>query len=89
MEVKIKRNEVSIDMAERKQPYIIEEQPGEKYWCACGESKKQPYCDGSHEKLKPGKTPIRVVIETARKVAWCGCGQSSNKPFCDGSHKNL
>ncbi len=76
-------------MTKLKQPYIIEEQPGEKYWCACGKSPNQPYCDGSHERLNTGKTPIRVVIETAKNVAWCECGQSSNKPFCDGTHKNL
>ena len=35
----------------QKGPYVKEEQPGKKFWCACGESKNQPYCDGSHAKL--------------------------------------
>ncbi len=76
-------------MIAQKQPYIRYEQIGEKYWCSCGESKNQPYCDGSHERLKTGKTPIRVVIDKAKEVAWCGCIQSDKKPFCDGTHAKL
>ncbi len=69
-------------------PYVVKEQPGEKYWCACGRSANPPYCDGAHERLKTGKTPIRVVIDSPKEVAWCGCRRSGNKPFCDGAHKN-
>lgn len=81
--------EEDISMTERKTPYVISEQPGEKYWCACGKSENQPYCDGSHERLNTGITPIRVEIETAKRVAWCGCKKTSNPPFCDGTHSKL
>ena len=59
----------------------------EYYFCACGRSKKQPFCDGSHE--ASGMLPIIEVIEEAKKVAWCGCKSSENAPFCDGTHKKF
>jgi CDGSH-type Zn-finger protein len=68
-------------------PYVKDEQPGKKAWCACGESKNQPYCDGSHKGT--GKTPMVVDLPAAKKVAWCGCRQSKNKPHCDGTHSGL
>ncbi|MBI3563896.1 MAG: CDGSH iron-sulfur domain-containing protein [Elusimicrobia bacterium] len=68
-------------------PYVRDEQPGRKAWCACGESKNQPYCDGTHKSL--GKAPIVVELTEAKKVAWCGCRQSKNKPYCDGTHRTL
>jgi len=71
----------------QKAPYVIDEKAGDKYWCACGRSKNQPYCDGSHGGTE--FTPMRVTIEAPRKVAWCGCKRSNNKPFCDGSHARL
>lgn len=71
----------------QKGPYVRDEQPGQKHWCACGRSANQPYCDGSHRGT--GIVPLAVTIEKAGKVAWCGCKQSANKPFCDGTHKNL
>lgn len=76
-------------MTDREQPYVVDETPGEKYWCACGKSQNQPYCDGSHERLKTGKTPVQVVLEKARRVAWCGCKQTGTPPFCDGTHAKL
>ena len=71
----------------QKSPYIVDEQPGKKWWCACGRSKNQPYCDGAHKEV--GMKPIAVEIEQPRKVAWCGCKHSGNKPFCDGTHNSL
>jgi CDGSH iron-sulfur domain-containing protein 3 len=68
----------------KRHAYIIVESPGERWWCACGRSKSQPYCDGSHDGT--GIKPIPLVIEEARKVAWCGCKQTRNPPCCDGSH---
>lgn len=76
-------------MTQRKQPYIMDEQPGEKWWCACGHSQNQPYCDGSHARLNTGISPIKVVIDKPAKIAWCGCKQSGNKPYCDGTHSKL
>lgn len=70
-------------------PYVIQEQVGEKWWCACGHSQTQPYCDGSHSRLNTGIQPIRIEITEAKRVAWCGCKHSNKKPFCDGSHAKL
>jgi len=73
----------------QRSPYIKEEQAGEKYWCACGNSQNQPYCDGSHSRLNTGIEPILVKIEAPKKIVWCGCKHSANKPYCDGSHSRL
>ena len=79
------------DMTEPKiaarTPYVIECEPGTYAWCACGHSKKQPYCDGSH--AGTGMVPKVEVLNEARKVAWCGCKHSAKKPFCDGAHRDL
>ncbi len=71
----------------QKAPFVIEVQPGTYAWCACGGSKNQPYCDGSHRGT--GMQPVIVKIEEKKTIAWCGCKQSKNKPYCDGIHKNL
>ncbi len=71
----------------QRSPYVLEEQPGEKKWCACGLSATQPFCDGSHRGT--GMAPLRVTIEEAGTVAWCGCKHSKNMPYCDGSHRNV
>jgi CDGSH-type Zn-finger protein len=68
-------------------PFVLDCQPGAHAWCACGRSKKQPFCDGSH--AGTCIAPRIEVLESARKVAWCGCKHSKQKPFCDGSHKTL
>lgn len=68
-------------------PFVMEIEPGTYAWCACGQSDKQPYCDGSH-KGTDFKPVIENVDETKR-VAWCGCKHTGGAPFCDGSHKNL
>ncbi len=73
----------------QNKPFVQDAQPGDYYWCACGESAKQPFCDGSHKRLNTGKTPVKVTIDQAKKVAWCGCKESANKPFCDGTHSKL
>ncbi len=67
-------------------PYVVDETPGKKAWCACGHSAKDPYCDGSHKNAAPDLHPVVVDITEAKKVAWCGCRKSANKPYCDGSH---
>ncbi len=71
----------------RRSPFVMSETPGERFWCACGRSKDQPYCDGSH--AGSGFEPLLVKVDKVKKVAWCGCKRSGSKPFCDGTHKEL
>ena len=71
----------------QKKPFVTDEKPGKRAWCACGLSQNQPYCDGSHKTTE--FQPIIVEIEEAKKVSWCGCRHSKNKPYCDGSHEDL
>jgi len=71
----------------QKSPYVFEVKPGKYAWCACGESKNQPYCDGSHSGTN--FTPTIEDIKETKTVAWCGCKNSNNGSFCDGSHSKL
>ena len=71
----------------QKAPYVLDLQPGKYYWCACGESKNQPYCDGSHKGTS--FTPVLTEVTETKKVALCGCKMTANKPFCDGTHSKL
>ena len=73
----------------QNKPFVQEMQPGEYFWCACGESEKQPFCDGSHNRKNTGMRPVKAVIDAAKNVAWCGCKESGSKPFCDGTHSTL
>ena len=54
------------------------------YWCSCGKSSKQPFCDGSHQGSK--FTPVAYKAEETKKVFFCACKQTNNQPLCDGSH---
>jgi len=71
----------------QRMPIVGVAEAGEYYWCACGRSKNQPYCDGSHK--GSDYAPLRVKIDADRKVAWCACKRSSKVPFCDGTHARL
>jgi CDGSH iron-sulfur domain-containing protein 3 len=71
----------------QKAPLVQPTEPGSYWWCACGRSATQPFCDGSH--AGTGLGPVEVKITAKRNVAWCGCKHSKNKPFCDGSHSAL
>ena len=54
------------------------------YWCSCGKSSKQPFCDGSHKGSE--FNPIIYKAEATKKIFFCACKQTNNPPFCDGSH---
>ena len=69
-------------------PIAIEVEAGKAYfWCTCGKSDKQPFCDGSHKGSE--FAPLRWQAEDDGKKFFCACKQTDRGPFCDGSHKNL
>ncbi len=71
----------------QKGPYTLELEPGEYWFCACGKSASQPFCDGSHKDTDFG--PLQFKQEQQGTVYLCGCKHSQGLPFCDGSHQKL
>jgi CDGSH-type Zn-finger protein len=72
----------------QKAPYGVDVESGKEYWwCACGGSKKQPFCDGSHKGT--GMTPMQYKAAASQKVWFCGCKRTASKPTCDGTHKRV
>jgi len=72
----------------QKSPYAVDVEAGKSYyWCACGKSKSQPFCDGSHK--DSSFTPVKFDATESKTVYFCGCKQSANKPLCDGTHAKL
>lgn len=71
----------------KKGPYAVELDAGTYWWCACGRSKNQPFCDGAHQGT--GFQPMEIKLEQPEKVWLCGCKRSGKKPMCDGAHKKL
>ncbi len=71
----------------QKRPYVQEVEAGTYWWCACGKSAGQPFCDGSHKGMGIG--PVKVEIEETTRVAFCGCKHSGNGAYCDGAHSSL
>ncbi|MBX3235444.1 MAG: CDGSH iron-sulfur domain-containing protein [Nitrospiraceae bacterium] len=70
-----------------KQPVVMELEPGTYYWCRCGRSKNQPFCDGAHKGTS--FTPMEFTMTEKKTVALCQCKHTKNPPFCDGTHKTL
>ena len=69
-------------------PFAVEVERGRKYfWCACGRSKDQPFCDGSHQGT--GINPVAFTADETETVYLCGCKQTGESPFCDGTHAKL
>ncbi len=72
----------------QKAPYPVDVNEGKKYfWCACGKSAKQPFCDGSHQGTE--FTPFSYTAEKTRTLYFCGCKHTKGVPLCDGSHNAL
>ena len=72
----------------QKAPYAIEVEAGKSYWwCACGKSTNQPFCDGTHKGSE--FSPQQYTAEASKTVYFCGCRQSKNAPLCDATHRNL
>jgi CDGSH-type Zn-finger protein len=71
----------------QKFPAVQKMEKGTYYWCACGRSKAQPFCDGSHKGTE--FAPLKVEITESKTVAWCQCKHTKTPPFCDGSHHSI
>ena len=72
----------------QKSPCPVEVEAGKSYfWCACGKSAKQPFCDGSHK--GSDFSPVKYEATESKTVYFCGCKHTAQKPLCDGSHSKL
>ncbi len=72
----------------QKSPYGVDVEAGKAYfWCACGKSANQPFCDGSHNGTE--FVPVKYEAAESKKVFFCGCKHTAGQPLCDGSHNAL
>ena len=71
-----------------RKPMVVNAEAGKSYWwCACGRSKTQPFCDGSHKGTL--FSPVEWKADQAARTWFCACKRTGNRPMCDGSHKKL
>ena len=68
-------------------PAVLELEQGTYWWCACGHSQNQPFCDGSHKGT--GFEPMKLELAEGRRIALCQCKHTGNSPMCDGAHSTL
>jgi CDGSH iron-sulfur domain-containing protein 3 len=69
-------------------PIAVDVEAGKTYyWCSCGRSTTQPFCNGAHQ--GSGFEPMSYVAQRSMKVYFCSCKRSAKAPLCDGSHKSL
>ena len=69
-------------------PFPIEVESGKSYfWCACGRSQNQPFCDGAHKGTD--FTPVKYEATESKIVYFCGCKSTASQPLCDGSHSKI
>jgi len=65
-----------------KQPEVLTLEAGTYYWCLCGRSRDQPFCDGSHQGT--GFEPVEFTVDETKEVALCMCKQTKTPPFATG-----
>lgn len=71
----------------RPEPITVELEPGTVWWCSCGMSATQPFCDGSHRGT--GMRPRRLEVRMKTRATLCQCKRTGNAPWCDRSHCKL
>lgn len=77
----------SLPKVAAKAPAVLDLEPGTYWWCACGLTSSQPFCNGAHKGT--GFAPVKVEVAEAGRKAFCQCRHSGAGPFCDGSHRAL
>ena len=70
-----------------KTPVVLDLEPGTYWWCRCGRSQNQPFCDGSHKMTE--FSPVKLVVEEKKRLGRCRCKHTEDPPYCDNSHKTL
>ena len=69
-------------------PIPVDVEEGKSYfWCSCGQSANQPFCDGSHKDT--AFTPMKWTAEKSGKKFFCACKMTDGQPFCDGAHNKI
>ncbi len=68
-------------------PMVTTLEAGAYYWCSCGLSNDQPFCNGAHKGT--GLAPVEFEVTESKPIALCLCKQTNNAPFCDGTHSGL
>ena len=77
--------EIPIQTACSNTPCCVDLEEGKRYfWCTCGKSAKEPYCDGAHKGTE--MKPLPFVADSTETVLLCRCKKTQNPPYCDGSH---
>ena len=72
----------------QKSPYkVIIEKDKTYFWCACGRSANQPFCDGAHQGTDI--LPVKHTAEADKTLYFCGCKKTEKAPLCDGTHNQL
>src|SRR3970040_1307783 len=81
-------NEAPAPEIARLKPYLVTVTKGRTYlWCACGRSRNQPFCDGSHKGT--AFQPVRWKADETEEKLFCACKHTAAQPFCDGTHNRL
>ena len=71
-----------------KSPFPVQVEAGKDYWwCSCGQSKRQPFCDGSHKGTD--FSPVKFTATETKTAYFCGCKHTGKPVMCDGSHNKL